>query len=596
MKRYIYMVCSMLLAGYAFAAKPQDTEERIRRVQQLVPPVLVSGESPKLTPLAGRMAELKVPGVSVAVIHEGRIEWARGFGVARVGGPAVTPDTLFQAASISKPVFALAVLHLVDEGKLNLDTNVNEYLRTWKLPDNEFTREQKVTLRRILSHSAGLTVHGFPGYEAGAPLPTTEQILDGAAPSNTAAIRVDVVPGTQYRYSGGGYTLAQLLLREVTGRPLPEYMRDTVLAPLGMSQSTYEQPLPAARAAQATFAYHGDGSPVAGGPHLYPEMAAAGLWTTPSDLARYALGVREALAGKSKIISAATARAMVTPVLGEHGIGPVIGGSTARKFYSHNGGNEGYRCALVAYEDGEGAVVMTNGDNGGGLMYEVLRTIAREYQWPDFAPPTRVIANVKPAALDRLVGVYELEDKSIYVVRREDGKLVGHTIGNSPRELLASSETQVFARDANVVASFSADSTGKIVAVRHESDGWKRAGTRVDDARARKALASIERAATRIKEQKADPRADAAIRKLFAGVAAGAPDYDSMNARLAQITREQLKGLQGWFSSLGALKTLDFQRVGDNGADEYLAKFDKGQLVIETALDEDGRFETINLR
>jgi CubicO group peptidase (beta-lactamase class C family) len=175
------MVCAALLVGQALAASPVPADERIRRMQQILQPVLVKGEAPKTTPLADRMAELKVPAVSVAVIHEGRIQWARGFGVTRIGGPAVTPDTLFQAASISKPVFALAVMRLVQAGKLNLDANVNDYLKSWKLPDNEFTGEQKVTLRRILSHTAGLTVHGFAGYQAGTEIPTNLQILDGEA-------------------------------------------------------------------------------------------------------------------------------------------------------------------------------------------------------------------------------------------------------------------------------------------------------------------------------------------------------------------------------------------------------------------------------
>jgi CubicO group peptidase (beta-lactamase class C family) len=385
MKQYIYMVCAALFAARALAATPSGTEERIRQVQQLVPPTLVSGEAPKLTPLADRMAELKVPGVSIAVIHDGRIEWARGFGVTRIGGPAVTPDTLFQAASISKPVFALAVLHYVDAGRLTLDANVNDYLKTWKLPEDDLTREQKVTLRRILSHSAGLTVSGFPGYEAGAAVPTTTQILDGLPPANNPAVRVRVIPGTFYSYSGGGYTLAQLVLGDVTGIPLPRLMQEVVLAPLGMKHSTYEQPLPASRTGEVAMPYRAGGLPVGGGPHVYPEMAAAGLWTTPSDLARYGLGVHEALAGKSKVISAKTAREMLTPGLGRHGVGPMVGGSTERKFFTHGGSNAGYKCLILVYEDGEGAVIMTNSDKG-ELLGEIMRTVAHVYGWPDLGP------------------------------------------------------------------------------------------------------------------------------------------------------------------------------------------------------------------
>ncbi len=224
MKPLIYMVCVAMLAGQAFAAGSRaETAKHIQQFEQgLAPPVLVKGETPKLVPLASRMGELHVPGVSIAVIHQGRIEWANGYGVTQLDGPRVTENTLFQAASISKAVFALAVMRQVEAGKLNLDANVNDYLKSWKLPDNAFTAEQKVTLRRVLSHTAGLTVHGFPGYEAGAKLPTTIQILDGASPANNPEIRVDTIPGSLYRYSGGGYTLAQLLMRDVTGQELPE--------------------------------------------------------------------------------------------------------------------------------------------------------------------------------------------------------------------------------------------------------------------------------------------------------------------------------------------------------------------------------------
>jgi CubicO group peptidase (beta-lactamase class C family) len=597
MNRYIYMVCAALLQAQALAAgSSPETDARIAQIQQgLAPPVLVTGESPKRVPLADRMAELKVPGVSIAVIHGGRIEWARGFGSLRKDGPAVTPDSLFQAASISKPVFALAVLHQVEAGKLKLDTNVNDYLKTWKLPDNEFTREQKVTLRRILSHSAGLTVHGFAGYEAGAKVPTTVQVLDGAPPANSLPIRVDVAPGSINRYSGGGYTLAQLVLNDVTGKSIPDLMRETVLRPLGMTHSTYEQPLPADRTAQVALPHRGDGTAVTGGPHLYPEMAAAGLWTTPSDLARYALGVRDALAGRSKVISASTAREMLTPVIEQQGIGPQLGGSTPRKYFTHNGGNEGYRCVLVAYEDGEGAVVMTNGDNGGGLMYEVLRTIAHVYQWPDFAPPTRTMATVKPGSLDRLTGVYELEDKSLYVVRKVGDQLMGSITGNGPVALLPSAETELFARDVDVVVNFSADASGAVTSVKHRIHGWERAGTRVDDARARAVLARMDRNAQRIQEQKPDARGEPALRKLIAGVTSGNPDFASMSEQNAEITRQQLTGLQQWFVSLGELQAVKFRKVADNGADEFDLDFAKGKLGMQLGLDENGRAEIVNL-
>jgi hypothetical protein len=291
------------------------------------------------------------------------------------------------------------------------------------------------------------------------------------------------------------------------------------------------------------------------------------------------------------VISAATARGMLTPVINRHGIGPVLGGSTSRKYFTHNGGNEGYRCALLAYEDGEGAVVMTNSDHGGELMYEVMRTIAHLYQWPDFAPASRTIAIVKPEALERLMGVFELEDKSVYVVRRDGDRLVGHVIGNGPVALYPSSDTQLFAREADVVVDFTAEPGGAITSIKHRAFGRDRAGKRVDEARARTVLSAVERDARRIKDQKADPRSAPAIRKLVAGLAGGNPDYDAMSPQLADLTRQQAKGLGELFAGLGELKTLTFQRVTESGADEYLAEFANGRLRIDVGVNDDGRID-----
>ena len=237
--------------------------------------------------ILGEMRKRQVAGLSLAIIQDGKIVKARGYGVTeRSGDSPVTTATLFQAGSISKSVSALGALRLVEQSKLALDEDVNARLVTWKVPVNEFTKEKKVTLRGLLSHTAGLTVHGFPGYATDDPVPTVVQILDGAKPANTKPIRVDFVPGSQWRYSGGGYTVMQQMIVDVTGAPFPRFMREAVLGPLAMKDSTFEQPLPAGTAKQTASGHVGDRSPVKGRWHIYPEMAAAGLWTTPSDLVR----------------------------------------------------------------------------------------------------------------------------------------------------------------------------------------------------------------------------------------------------------------------------------------------------------------------
>src|SRR5947199_1476359 len=238
-----------------------------------------------------QMRRRHIPGLSLAVIQDGKIIRAKGYGVAEQGGERwVTASTLFQAGSISKSVAALGALRLVEQGKLALDEDVNAKLNTWKVPENSFTREKKVTLRGILSHTAGLTVHGFPGYAVNGPVPSLVQVLDGAKPTNTAPIRVDILPGSKWRYSGGGYTVMQQMIIELTGKPFPRFMEDAVLGPLGMNESTYEQPLPADKAKLTATGHSRDRSPIKGRWHIYPEMAAAGLWTTASDLARFAIG------------------------------------------------------------------------------------------------------------------------------------------------------------------------------------------------------------------------------------------------------------------------------------------------------------------
>jgi CubicO group peptidase (beta-lactamase class C family) len=244
----------------------QTAEQRIAAVEQnLRPSMVVQGQPIVGVPLAARMAHYNVPAVSVAVIRQGRIDWARAYGLREAGlVEAVTPATLFQAASISKPVAALVAVALAEAGQLDLDADVNTLLRSWQVPANEFTHAAPVTLRRILSHTAGLTVQGLPGYAAGDALPTPGQILDGVPPANSEPIVADVVPGTLGRYSGGGYVLLQQLLEDVLGRSFPAICRDTVLAPLDMCDSTYEQPLPSTWHGVAAVGHRPDGSPVAG--------------------------------------------------------------------------------------------------------------------------------------------------------------------------------------------------------------------------------------------------------------------------------------------------------------------------------------------
>jgi CubicO group peptidase (beta-lactamase class C family) len=399
--------------------------------------------------LAERMAHYEVPGVSIAVVEGGRVAWARGVGVKQAGGAdSITPATLFQAASISKPIAQTAMLRLVEQGKLALDTNVNAYLTTWKVPDNEHTATEKVTLRRIASHNAGLTVHGFPGYAEGAAVPTVPQLLDGTAPANTKPVRVDTTPGAITRYSGGGTTVMQQVLVDVTGRPFPELMRELVLVPAGMTHSTYEQPLPAARAGEAARAHRNDGTPIPGGWHTYPEMAAAGLWTTPTDLVKWALAIADARAGRSSaLLAPATAAAMLTEQKagGSVGIGPNLSGSGRTFGFGHGGANAGFHSALIYYPElGTGAAVMTNGDGGPALLRELMAAMAAEYDWPGYRSRAIVAATLDSAATSGMTGKYHIKVGPGLAgeVTLEDGRLVLRAQRLPVQELIPQSPTQ----------------------------------------------------------------------------------------------------------------------------------------------------------
>jgi CubicO group peptidase (beta-lactamase class C family) len=340
------------------------------------------------------MAASGIPAISLAVISRYALADTLAFGTTAVGETSsVRPDTLFQAASISKPVAATAALALVHQGRLDLDGNVNDRLKSWRVPDNAFTAREKVTLRRLISHTAGLSVHGFPGYAAGVPLPTIPQILDGLAPANTEPVRVMFEPGSRQEYSGGGITIEQLLMTDVTGRAFADLMHDTVLAPTGMTNSTFVQPLPNALASRAAAGTGFDGTMIPGRWHTYPEMAAAGLWTTPTDLARFAIATARSRLGKSNpILPIAMMDEMFRKVPNGEFLG-FFGDPRNPGVFQHNGGNAGYRSLLMMNADtGDGIVTMTNADGGWGLMELTVRRIATQRGWThDFGGPVRAV-------------------------------------------------------------------------------------------------------------------------------------------------------------------------------------------------------------
>ncbi len=420
------------------AATADEVEQAITRVTEgLRSEIGVSGRgTPATFPLAKRMELYNVPGVSIAVVEQGQIVWARGFGITEAGTTdLVTSRTIFQAGSISKVVAATGMLRLVREGVLELDTPVNEYLKSWSLPENSFTINEKVTLRRIASHSGGLTVHGFPGYSVDNPIPTIPEILDGTGAANTDAVRVDSIPGTRWRYSGGGTVIEQLVMTDRTGEPFPDLMKRLVFDPIGMTQSTYEQPLPERLQDGAASGHRMDGKTVPGRWHVYPEMAAAGLWTTPTDLLLWAMEIAAARDERSeRVLSRELATEMLTAQQAISGLGPFVSKNRGAWYFRHGGVDEGFVSQVIYQPDtGQGAAVMTNGDTGFlSLSREILFSIAAEYSWPSFSDVTPVSVNAED--LPKYMGEYIATDANPLTMSiiEDDGRLHAQAIDWTP--------------------------------------------------------------------------------------------------------------------------------------------------------------------
>ncbi len=398
------------------AAAPQvseiisEVEKEIATIENgLGPAFQKKGDSQGSWSIEDRMKHYRVPGVSVAVVKDGEIRWAKGYGIANTRTKApVETETLFQAGSISKPIAALAALKLVDQGTVDLDTDVNQYLKNWTVPENGFTDTEKVTLRRLLTHTAGMTVHGFPGYSQWDEFPTTQQVLDGEG--NTDPVRVDTTPGGTWRYSGGGYTVMQKLVEDVSGMSFDEYLGEHVLAPMGMENSTYQQPLSEELHAMASAAYDHQGKILAGNWNNYPEQAAAGLWTTPSELARYCMEIQQIVAGKEEgVLSRDTVLEMLKKHQGDWGLGPSLEGGAEALIFQHGGKNAGFTNEMFAYAHrGDAVIVMTSGDSGGALIGEIKRAISNCYDWKGKTEWIELV-ELSEESLQKMAGKYKAE-------------------------------------------------------------------------------------------------------------------------------------------------------------------------------------------
>jgi len=367
-----------------------EVQERISRVENNLTPWTIARRGPRWS-LSERMAFYNIKGLSIAVIYNYKIEWAKGYGWADISeNRLVTEKTLFQAASISKSLNGIGIMKLVQDKKLDLNADINDYLESWKFPYDEKTNNRKITTANLLSHTAGLNIYGFPGYAVNDTIPTLLQILDGEVPSNTEAIRSETEPGNKVMYSGGGITISQQIVEDITKQTYEDFMQKNVLDPLGMSSSFFSQiPDKKYRKRMAT-GYYLNGEEVKGKYHIHPELAAAGLWTNPIDLCLSVIETQLSYLGKSdKVLSPEMTRLRLTPVIQDAALGVFVAQKGTTRYFNHNGGNAGFSSQLTAcLDEGNGVVIMTNSDNG-SILEEIVNSVAITYKWKDYGLPVR---------------------------------------------------------------------------------------------------------------------------------------------------------------------------------------------------------------
>lgn len=467
MKKSIYVLAIPFLVFASLKGRAQVADStQIKAVENnLEGAFRTEGEKPWT--LQERMKRYNIKGLSIAVIRNYKLEWAKGYGWADDSLKIpVTTQTLFQAASISKSLNSVGVMKLVQDKKIDLYADINTYLTSWKFPYDSLSKGKKISVANLLSHTGGLTVHGFEGYAQGMPIPTVVQILDGKKPANSDAIRSMYEPGLKSEYSGGGITISQLIVMDVTHQPYDKYMYNNVLKPLGMTGSTYQQPPADKKQELLAAGYRPDGKMLKGKYHVYPEQAAAGLWTNPTDLSKYIIETQLAYAGKShKVLNQQTTRLRLTPYIDkEAALGVFIIDLDSTKYFTHGGANEGFRCDYWgSLEGGNGLVIMVNSDNG-QIMPEIENSIAKVYGFKGLHRSKLMKTQAVPdSVLQSYTGEYELTPGFSITVTRDGSHLYGQGTGQPRFELFPSSQTRFFLKVVDAQFEFVKDDKGQVV-------------------------------------------------------------------------------------------------------------------------------------
>jgi CubicO group peptidase (beta-lactamase class C family) len=452
----------------------EATKERIARVEaSLSAGLVIDG---KFYSLAERMKKYNVVGLSVAVIDNYQIVWAKGYGYAdKKEGRKVTTSTMFEPGSISKSLNAVGILQLAQQGKLDLYQDINQYLTTWKFPYDTVSHGKKITTAQLLSHTAGLGVHGFPGYRRDSAIAAVTDILDGRPPSNTEAVRSVTEPGMGPRYSGGGTLITQQMLTDITKKRYEDYLYEQVFRPLGMTNSSYNQPPVGSQRKNLATGYKSNGNEVPGKYFVYPEKAAAGLWTTPTDICKYMMEMQQAYLGKSsKVLNQEMVKLHVTPYKNDVAMGTFIQDRHGEMYFVHTASNEGFTGVFIGgLTNGKGAAVFANSDNA-PVMFELINSIAQAYNWKGFSKPEQITTvPVHDTITSKYIGEYILDGYLSEIKKEKDGLYLWTDNINS--KIYFTSSTTFRNLELGGTKAFTFDSAGALIGYSNTINGRLRA-------------------------------------------------------------------------------------------------------------------------
>ncbi len=462
----------VLVLGFLFPAcdaRQALTNKRIAATEHgLRRAVYLKGLRPEKLSLLDRMRFYNVPGVSLTVIDKNAIEWSRTYGEkdALIHQP-LTRETMFQAGAFSQMMTAAAALKMAEGGKIDLDADIGSLLKSWRLPPPADTGlKSRITLRSLLTHSAGLSEYVYLGYPQGDPLPSLAQILDGEPPANGGPAWASSRKGSalRTRYSEPGYLVAGQALADASGMPFSGLMDASIIGPLGLKNSTFALPLPDDLRARIATGHTREGQPVKGFWNNYPEAAAKGLWTTPDDFAAFLLDLLGSAAGSpGKILSQAAARNMLSAQVESYGFGFIVEGKGDDILFDLRGKTHGFTCFLAIYPaKGQGAVIMTNSENGFLLIQEIMAGLSEAYGWAHYKPEEKSVLRLDPAAYQDFSGTYEVHPNYRLDVTSEDYYLVIRPTGQAATKFYAESQTLFYSTDPYVRIQFLRNKAGSV--------------------------------------------------------------------------------------------------------------------------------------